>query len=208
MDRPIGPAQGRTAMTELTVYRDNDPSELAVVASDRTEISSLLYAAGVRYELWKADIELSKDASDEEILRAYGREIKRLSDQEGYNSIDVFRIAPDNPNRDVFRKKFLAEHTHDEDEVRFFVEGSAAFYLHIGDKVYRTVCTRGDLLSVPAGTPHWFDMGPEPSFTAIRLFVSPDGWVAKFTGSAIADTLPLFDRAATEPVEALVQAQS
>ncbi|BCP54852.1 acireductone dioxygenase [Kaistia sp. 32K] len=152
--------------------------------------------------MWSADVELQRDAGDEKILSAYGREIKRLSDEAGYNSIDVFRIAPDNPNRVAFRQKFLAEHTHDEDEVRFFVEGSAAFYLHIGDKVYRVVCTRGDLLSVPAGTPHWFDMGSEPSFTAIRLFVSPEGWVAKFTGSAIAETLPLFESGAASPAVA------
>ena len=108
------------------------------------------------------------------------------------------RITPDNPNKQAIRTKFLDEHTHDEDEVRFFVEGSGAFYLHLGDKVYRVVCTRDDLLSVPAGTLHWFDMGPEPNFTCIRLFISPDGWVANFTGDKIASTIPAFG----EPVAA------
>jgi 1,2-dihydroxy-3-keto-5-methylthiopentene dioxygenase len=188
-------------MTELAIYRDADPSDSPIVTSNREEIALLLEAAGVRYELWNAEAELERDADDQQILAAYATEIARLSKEQGYNSVDVFRIAPDNPNRNTFRHKFLAEHTHDEDEVRFFVEGSAAFYLHIGDKVYRTVCTRGDLLSVPAGTPHWFDMGPEPRFTAIRLFVSPEGWVATFTGSAIAETLPLFEDQAASHAE-------
>jgi len=48
------------------------------------------------------------------------------------------------------------------------------------------LCTKGDLISVPANTPHWFDMGPNPNFTAIRLFNNPEGWVANFTGSDIA----------------------
>ena len=47
-------------------------------------------------------------------------------------------------------------------------------------------------MSVPAGTRHWFDMGPAPRFTAIRLFTNPDGWVAKFTGTEIAATFPAF----------------
>ena len=51
-------------------------------------------------------------------------------------------------------------------------------------------------MSIPAGTPHWFDMGPEPRFTAIRLFVSPAGWVANYTGAALAEAFPKFQLAA------------
>ena len=132
------------------------------------------------------------------MLAAYKTEVARLSAEAGYQTIDVIRITPDNPKKDELRTKFIDEHTHDEDEVRFFVEGSGAFYLHLADKVYQVVCTRDDLLSVPAGTQHWFDMGPEPYFTAIRLFISPDGWVAKFTGDKISSSIPRFDRAAGE----------
>jgi 1,2-dihydroxy-3-keto-5-methylthiopentene dioxygenase len=46
---------------------------------------------------------------------------------------------------------------------------------------------------VPDQTKHWFDMGPEPHFTAIRFFNNPDGWVANFTGDDIAKRFPLFD---------------
>ncbi|MEO9170422.1 MAG: cupin, partial [Candidatus Baltobacteraceae bacterium] len=91
------------------------------------------------------------------------------------------------------RKKFLDEHQHVEDEVRFFVEGRGAFYLHAGGRVYQTVCCKGDLISVPAGTKHWFDMGPDPEFTAIRLFINPEGWVANFTGDPIANDYPKLD---------------
>ena len=50
-----------------------------------------------------------------------------------------------------------------------------------------------DLISVPAGMRHWFDMGPAPNFTAIRMFTTPDGWVARFTGDPIASHFPAFD---------------
>jgi 1,2-dihydroxy-3-keto-5-methylthiopentene dioxygenase len=69
------------------------------------------------------------------------------------------------------RGKFLDEHTHAEDEVRFFAEGSGMFYLHIGGKVYMVLCEAGDFISVPAGTTHWFDMGPSPDLEAENLFI-------------------------------------
>jgi 1,2-dihydroxy-3-keto-5-methylthiopentene dioxygenase len=187
-------------MTTLTIYPDNRPKKPDVVTSDPAEIGRLLNAVGVRFERWKADAELKPNATPEEVLAAYKTEVARLSAEAGYETIDVIRITPDNPKKDELRTKFIEEHTHDEDEVRFFVEGSGAFYLHLADKVYQVVCTRDDLLSVPAGTQHWFDMGPEPYFTAIRLFISPDGWVAKFTGDKISSAIPRFNE---EPVRAL-----
>ena len=99
-------------------------------------------------------------------------------------------VPPDHPDREALRKKFLDEHTHAEDEVRFFVAGSGLFSLHLGTRVYEVLCEQGDLIGVPDGTRHWFDMGPAPSFVAIRLFTNPAGWVAQFTGSDIATRFP------------------
>lgn len=180
-------------MTTLTIYNDQKPDEPILVTSDAAEIARELNAVGIRFERWKANVALSDDAGQDEILAAYKTEIDRLCAEAGYETIDVIRITPDNPKKDELRTKFLDEHTHDEDEVRFFVEGSGAFYLHLEDKVYQVVCTRDDLISVPAGTQHWFDMGSEPYFTAIRLFLSPDGWVAKFTGDEIASKIPYYE---------------
>ena len=87
----------------------------------------------------------------------------------------------------------MAEHTHADDEVRFFASGSGIFYLHIDDEVCAVLGERGDLLSVPKGTTHWFDMGTRPDFTAVRFFRDQDGWVGEFTGDPIADRIPDFD---------------
>ena len=105
----------------------------------------------------------------------------------GFKSVDVISLSPDHPDKDEFRQKFLKEHTHTDDEVRFFVSGSGLFSLHVNEKVYELLCTQGDLISVPDGTRHWFDMGPNPSFACIRIFTNTEGWVAHFTGSDIAD---------------------
>lgn len=120
------------------------------------------------------------------MLDVYRREIDRLIDEEGYQSVDVVSMTPEHPQKQAAREKFLEEHSHSEDEVRFFVDGQGLFSLHIGERIYEVLCTKGDLISVPANTPHWFDMGPNPNFTAIRLFNNPEGWVANFTGSDIA----------------------
>ena len=66
------------------------------------------------------------------------------------------------------------------------------FTLHVDGKVYEVLCTRGDLIAVPDSTQHWFDMGPEPSFVAIRFFTEPDGWVGHFTGTDIAKRFPRY----------------
>jgi 1,2-dihydroxy-3-keto-5-methylthiopentene dioxygenase len=99
-------------------------------------------------------------------------------------------MHPEHPQKEALRAKFLEEHRHNEDEVRFFVAGQGLFTLHIDDHVYAVLCEKDDLISVPAGTPHWFDMSESPSFVAIRLFDNPDGWVAHFTGVDIAQRFP------------------
>lgn len=179
-------------MTTLTVWREDAPAKPEIATRDGAEIARLLKAVGVRFERWKAARPLSAGAGQDEVLAAYATEVERLKNESGYVTADVVRLAKGTPNTEPMRQKFLSEHTHGEDEVRFFVEGSGAFYLRLGGKVHQVVCEKDDLISVPAGTRHWFDMGPDPHFCAIRLFNNPDGWVAQFTGDAIADKFPKF----------------
>ena len=72
-----------------------------------------------------------------------------------------------------------------------FADGIGLFYLHLSDKVYALLCEKGDLISVPANTPHWFDLGAAPRLAAIRFFNNPEGWVAHYSGSDIAKRFPL-----------------
>jgi 1,2-dihydroxy-3-keto-5-methylthiopentene dioxygenase len=182
-----------TLTSTLRVYDDANPATPLVDTTDRAQIARILGEQSVVFEGWQANRPLSPDADQDAILAAYADDVERLKKTYGYTTVDVIRVGASTPNLPALREKFLNEHTHSEDEVRFFVEGSAAFYLRIKGKVYQMTCTRGDLLSVPAGTTHWFDMGPTPQFAAIRLFVNPDGWVAKFTGDDIASRFPKFE---------------
>lgn len=177
-------------MTQLRVFSEQAAETPLLETSDFERIQTTLAEVGIRLQRWQADHPLSADSTSEEILAAYQTDIDRLVDEGGYQSWDVISMHPQHPDKAVFREKFLAEHTHSEDEVRFFVRGSGLFTLHLNGQVFAVLCEKSDLISVPAGTRHWFDMGPNPEFTAIRLFNNPQGWVANFTGETIADQFP------------------
>lgn len=180
-------------MSTLAIY-DEQGHSLDQVYTQYQHIAEQLNAVGVQFEQWQANKPLAVNAEQDEILAAYDEDIKRLTEQYAFQSVDVVALRPDNPAKTEFRQKFLAEHTHADFEVRFFVEGKGLFYLHIGGKVYLVLCEKGDLISVPANTTHWFDMGENPDFKCIRLFVIPEGWVGEFTGSEIAKDFPDFDQ--------------
>lgn len=175
-------------MSHLRLYPESGGAAILDTA-DAGAIADALAAIDVRFEQWTSR-SIPPDADQEAVLAAFAPEVARLKAEQGYRSVDVIRMVPDHPDREALRAKFLSEHRHAEDEVRFFVEGEGLFTLHVEDRVYAVLCTEGDLISVPAGTPHWFDMGPHPRFTAIRLFTNPDGWIAQFTGDPIADRFP------------------
>lgn len=185
-------------MTTLVIHPENDPKTTTLRTSDTAEIAAELAKRGFRFEQWSTTAELGPDADQDEVLAAYAGDVQRLW-TEGYDTVDVVRLVPDHddptwPERAAAaRNTFLSEHTHSDDEVRFFVEGRGAFYLRVDGEVVIVICEAGDLLSVPAGTTHWFDMGTDPQFAAIRFFRIPEGWVGNFTGSDIATRFASFD---------------
>lgn len=184
-------------MSVLTIYSDDQPQQYQRY-TDFTAIRNQLNTINVQFERWAATCELAADADQDAVLAAYADSIARLKQQYGFQSVDVVSLAADHPEKTAFRQKFLSEHVHDDFEVRFFVEGCGLFYLHVRDKVYAVLCEKGDLISVPANTTHWFDMGENPHFVSIRLFTKPDGWVADFTGSDIAKAFPTLDQTVAE----------
>jgi len=181
-------------MTQLTAYSASNPSSMHTQTSDPSTIRSMLSDRGISFEQWAVQGDFAPGTDGEIILKAYQEDIQRLQAEEGYETVDVVSMAPDHPARETLRKKFLNEHIHTEDEVRFFVAGQGLFCLHLSDEVLLVRCETGDLIRVPANTKHWFDTGPAPSFIAIRLFTDPDGWIAEYTGDDIASRFPTMDQ--------------
>lgn len=161
------------------------PNENKTV-KDFVFIKEYLAKRGIDLTRWEANCELSQKATQEEILAAYSHEIKPYMQKHGFLSCDVINVYPQMENITMLREKFLSEHIHTEDEVRFFVEGEGKFWFHLSnDEVLCLLCTAGDFLSVPTGIRHWFDLAPKYSVKAIRIFTSKEGWVAKYTESGV-----------------------
>jgi 1,2-dihydroxy-3-keto-5-methylthiopentene dioxygenase len=177
-------------VSRLRIFDEEHPDQPLFATRDHAGIARELSAIGVTFEQWQATQPVEPGATPEDVMAAYRHDIDRLVAERGFKSVDVVSISPGHPDREQMRAKFLDEHFHKEDEVRFFVAGSGLFTLHVDARVYEVRCERGDLISVPDSTRHWFDMGPEPYFVAIRFFTEPDGWVGHFTGTEIARKFP------------------
>jgi len=180
-------------MSHLCVYHSSNPKQPVKLLNHLEDISSALAEIGVRFERWQASQPITAQSTPEEVLVAYQGDIERLKQEGGYVAVDVISVDEQHPQKAELRAKFLDEHTHNEDEVRFFVAGRGLFNLHVDEQVYSVLCERGDLISVPAGTRHWFDMGEHPRFTAIRLFNNPEGWVAQYTGETQTTIYPMLE---------------
>ena len=196
-------ARHNARMTMLTVWADDRPETPILRTSDHGEIAEALTPIGVVYEHVPVGESLASSATQDEVLEAHRPLVDRLVAEHGYRLVDVAQLHPVDSDEwrataAAARTKFLNEHTHDEEEIRYFVAGSGVFYLHVDGRVHAMLCTEGDLLSVPALTTHWFDMGTSPDFTAIRFFHDDDGWVGTFTGSDISTFFPTFDELTAE----------
>ena len=175
---------------ESAAHTGEDPSEPLLVSHDPLTIRQELGQRGIGFERWPVRTRLPQKADQSTILQAFKTDVERVLSEAGQSGVDVFRVTPSHPDKDSLRRRFLSEHTHDDDEVRFFVEGRGLFCLHIGTEVLAVLCERDDLIQVPAGTRHWFDMGDQPQFCVLRFHGSNPGWLATFTGDPIADRFP------------------
>jgi 1,2-dihydroxy-3-keto-5-methylthiopentene dioxygenase len=153
---------------------------------DPKAVSAFLAQYGIEYHQWAPDRPVAPDASADALLEAYGREIEALKVRGGYVTADVIDVKPDTPNLDMMLAKFSREHWHDEDEVRFIIEGRGLFHVHPpGAPVFAIEVEAGDLIRVPRGTHHWFDLCADRRIRAIRLFQDPSGWTPHYTDSGI-----------------------
>ncbi|HYI13618.1 MAG TPA: cupin domain-containing protein [Thermoanaerobaculia bacterium] len=163
----------------------NIPSEQRTLR-ERAEVAAFLATHGIEYECWTPAHPVSADAPAEAVLAAYANEIETLKRRGGYVTADVIDVKPDTPNLDMMLAKFSREHWHDEDEVRFIIEGRGLFHVHPATgPVFAIEVTAGDLIRVPRGTHHWFDLCGDRRIRAIRLFQDMSGWAPHYTDSGV-----------------------
>jgi 1,2-dihydroxy-3-keto-5-methylthiopentene dioxygenase len=153
---------------------------------ETSDVRTFLAARGIDYERWEGQPEVPDTSSSEEILAAYAPKIDELKTRGGYVTADVIDVKPETPNLDAMLLKFSSEHWHDEDEVRLIVEGRGLFHIHpTGGPVFAIEVERGDLIRVPKGTHHWFDLCGDRRIRAVRLFQDQSGWTPHYTKSGV-----------------------
>ncbi len=159
------------------------PSEARTVEGDAA-VRETLARIGIDYERWETTRPVPDGAPASDVLAAYAPEVERLKKAGGYVTADVIDVTPQTPGLEAMLAKFSREHWHDEDEVRFVVKGSGLFHVHPrGGPVHAIEVAAGDLIRVPRGTWHWFDLCASREIRAIRLFQDPAGWTPQYTGS-------------------------
>jgi 1,2-dihydroxy-3-keto-5-methylthiopentene dioxygenase len=157
-----------------------------ITLRDREEITEYLSKIGIDYERWETIKDVSIDATDAEILDAYSDDIEKLKAKGGYVTADVINVVPTTPGLDEMLNKFNREHWHDEDEVRFIVKGHGLFHIAPKDgDVVSIEMEAGDLIRVPRGTLHWFNLCGDRTVRAIRLFQDASGWTPHYTDSGV-----------------------
>jgi 1,2-dihydroxy-3-keto-5-methylthiopentene dioxygenase len=167
----------------MAVVRIADENKTLIVFQ---EVKQYLAGMGIDYERWNASRPVAADAPAEEILAAYAPEIARLKAQGGYVTADVIDVKPSSPGLEAMLAKFNREHWHDEDEVRFIIHGRGLFHIRTPQGTVTAIeVEAGDLIRVPRGTWHWFDLCAEREIRAVRLFQNPAGWTPHYTGSGV-----------------------
>jgi len=150
------------------------------------EITTSLAAYGIDYERWTPSHPIADNAPAEEILQAYSGEIETLKTRGGYVTADVIDVSPATPGLDAMLAKFNREHWHDEDEVRFIIAGRGLFHIHASSGTVLSIeVEAGDLIRVPRGTLHWFNLCDDRRIRAIRLFQDTAGWTPHYTSSRV-----------------------
>jgi len=98
--------------------------------TEKAAITDYLQGISIDYEIWEPEHPVGPEATQEEILRAYLREIDALKARGGYVTADVISVTPQTPGLDAMLARFSREHWHDEDEVRFIIQGRGLFHIH------------------------------------------------------------------------------
>jgi 1,2-dihydroxy-3-keto-5-methylthiopentene dioxygenase len=156
--------------------------------NDQDEVTRYLAKLGIEYERWPSVERVAPDAPVEAVLAAYSAEIETLKAKGGYVTADVIDVTAQTPGLEAMLAKFKTEHWHDEDEVRFILRGRGLFHIHPGDvggPVIAIEVEAGDLIRVPRGTRHWFDLCADRDIRAIRLFQDKSGWTPQYTNSGV-----------------------
>ncbi|CAG8481837.1 3814_t:CDS:2 [Scutellospora calospora] len=109
----------------------------------------------------------------------YQDQIDKLCEERGYKNRDEINCSKEGLG-DAFDSKleiFFKEHLHEDEEIRYVIDGSGYFDVRDGaDRWIRIAVSKGDLLVLPEGIYHRFTLDKNNSLRAMRLFKEEPKW--------------------------------
>ncbi|MCX6126859.1 MAG: cupin domain-containing protein [Proteobacteria bacterium] len=147
------------------------------------DIKNTLSGFNIPFESW--GVRYLANSSPATVLATYATDVGRLKSERGYLTEDVIALDPDTENLSLLLAKFLVEHHHTDDEVRFVVAGEGVFEINVTqDERVKITAQPGDLIVVPAWRRHLFYLTELQTIRCIRLFKDKSGWEAQYPYAA------------------------
>ena len=140
-------------------------------------------AAGAAALLAQAQLDADAQAA---LLAALDDVFQRLQREKGYQERDLVVLYPGHPQLPELDARFRRIHTHEDEEVRYIVDGEGVFgfILEDGAQVELTV-QAGDYIHIPADVEHWFRLNDAQRIKAVRYFSARGGWTPHYTNRAL-----------------------
>ncbi|KAH7924182.1 1,2-dihydroxy-3-keto-5-methylthiopentene dioxygenase [Leucogyrophana mollusca] len=152
-------------------YFDNLPGDQRLLHDSGNHVEDkVLHSLGVRY--WHIPI----DAEGQ-----YEKSVDAVAEERGYKNRDVITITKEGLG-DLYESKlksFYEEHMHEDEEIRYILDGSGFFDVreHPTDSWIRCHLGAGDLMVLPAGIYHRFTLDEKNVIKAMRLFKDEPKWI-------------------------------
>lgn len=177
-------------MSRLSVHHQSSPQIPNKVLGHAEDIASTLAAVGIEYRELPLQARVQAGDAGEAVLAALGESLEQLKRDGDLSQVEVISIDQRHWPREGDRPvQAPVEVVADGAQLYLFLAGQGLLSLHVDDYVYALAGERNALISVPAGTRHWFDLGEFPHCAAIRLSAA-NAAVARPSGDAIAASFP------------------
>ncbi|CCL98377.1 uncharacterized protein FIBRA_00372 [Fibroporia radiculosa] len=109
-------------------------------------------------------------------------QVNVIANERSYRNRDICLVTKEGMG-DAYEanlKKFYHEHMHEDEEIRYIIEGGGYFDVreHTTDSWVRLHLSAGDMIVLPAGIYHRFGLDMGNKSRTLRLFKDEPKWIA------------------------------